>query len=112
MTKTNQSSENSTKWYQYLAGFFAGAILVNAIPHFINGILGQQFPTPFADPPTVGLSSPVINTIWALCNIFVGYLFFRASNVHSKNKLGLLVFFTGIVVFSITFSILMTNRGV
>ena len=34
------------RWYHYLALFFAGAFLVNSIPHFTNGISGRPFPSP------------------------------------------------------------------
>ncbi|HEY0245471.1 MAG TPA: hypothetical protein VGC01_07920 [Mucilaginibacter sp.] len=45
------------EWYQYLAVFFSGAFLANAVPHFIYGIPGDKFPTLFAKPPGQGLSS-------------------------------------------------------
>ena len=60
-------------WYFYLAYFFAGAFLVNAIPHFVNGISGRSFPTPFASPPGRGLSSPLVNVLWGTLNAVAGY---------------------------------------
>ena len=36
------------KWYHYVATFFAGVFLANTIPHFVNGISGNLFPSPFA----------------------------------------------------------------
>jgi len=36
-------------WYDYLAYFFAGVFLDNGIPHFINGISGKPFSSPFAE---------------------------------------------------------------
>ena len=108
--KANQSSEKPMKWYHYIAGFFAGVFFTNSTPHYINGISGHAFPTPFADPPTIGLSSPMTNVMWALFNALVGYLLFRASKINSKRKLGLLVFFAGIVFFGITFSSMMMSR--
>jgi hypothetical protein len=38
-------------WYDYIASFFAGMFLANAVPHFVHGISGDRFPTPFAHPP-------------------------------------------------------------
>jgi hypothetical protein len=61
-------------WYQYVAYFFGGAFLANAIPHFSNGISGRSFPTPFAKPPGKGLSPPTINVLWGAFNAVVGYL--------------------------------------
>ncbi len=51
------------QWYTYIAYFFAGAFLVNAIPHFVSGVTGRPFPSPFASPPGKGLSSPVVNVL-------------------------------------------------
>jgi hypothetical protein len=30
-------------WYVYVAWFFAGAFLANAIPHIVQGICGNRF---------------------------------------------------------------------
>jgi hypothetical protein len=40
----------------YLALFFAGAFLCNAIPHLAAGTMGMPFPTPFARPRGIGNS--------------------------------------------------------
>jgi hypothetical protein len=61
-------------WYFYLAYFFGGAFLANAVPHFVNGVSGRPFPTPFASPPGRGLSSPKVNVLWGAFNLTVGYL--------------------------------------
>ena len=45
------------RWYHYVAYFFGGAFLANALPHLGNGISGRAFQSPFASPPGVGLSS-------------------------------------------------------
>jgi hypothetical protein len=58
----------------YLARFFAGAFLVNAVPHFVSGLQGRPFPTPFASPPGKGESSPALNVIWGSANAAIGYL--------------------------------------
>src|SRR5678815_1820092 len=60
------------RWYHYLALFFAGAFLVNSVPHFTNGVSGRPFPSPFASPPGQGLSSPVVNVLWGSFNFIVG----------------------------------------
>jgi hypothetical protein len=59
-------------WYFYVAWFFAGAVLVNAIPHTIQGICGNRFQTPFASPPAVGESPAVFNVVWGFFNLAVG----------------------------------------
>ena len=61
-------------WYVYLAHFLGGAFLANSLPHLILGITGRSAPSPFASPPFRGLSSPVVNVLWALINLAVSYL--------------------------------------
>ncbi len=55
-----------------LALFFAGAFLLNAIPHLAAGLMGQGFPTPFAKPSGIGFSSPPVNFLWGTANLVVG----------------------------------------
>ena len=97
------------KWYHYIACFFAGMFLINVIPHFVHGISGDSFPSPFANPPGKGLSSPTINVLWGLLNMVIGYLLFKAGKV-SSNKWSMLVFFIGIVVMSVMLSITFADK--
>jgi len=62
------------RWYHYLAYFFGGAFLANAIPHFVNGVSGNAFQSPFASPPGQGLSSSTVNVLWGALNFAVAYL--------------------------------------
>jgi len=87
-------------WSHYIACFFAGAFLANVVPHFVHGISGDRFPTPFAHPPGKGLSSPLVNVLWALLNLVVGYILFRAGKVSSDDHLALIIFFAGIAAIS------------
>jgi hypothetical protein len=93
------------KWYHYVACFFAGIFLANVVPHYVHGISGDPFPTPFANPPGKGLSSPTTNVIWALLNLVIGYVLFRAGKISKENRWGLFVFFLGIVLISIQLSV-------
>jgi len=61
------------EWTTGLAYFLAGVFLANGVPHFVNGISGRSFQSPFAKPPGVGESSPVINVIWGMINFVIGY---------------------------------------
>jgi uncharacterized membrane protein YdcZ (DUF606 family) len=110
MKKIENLLEKPIKWYHYVAGFFAGMFLTNGVPHFVNGISGNGFPTPFANPPGQGLSSPLTNVLWALFNLLIGYLFFRVSRINSKSKLGLIIFFVGIILMSIMSSIIFMDK--
>ena len=89
------------EWYQYLAAFFSGAFLSNAVPHFIKGVSGDKFPTPFAKPPGKGLSSATTNVVWALFNLLIAYLVARASKIAVDNISALAVFFTGFALMSV-----------
>ena len=61
-------------WYVYLAYIGAGIFLTNGIPHFVNGISGNKFQSPFASPPGVGESSPIVNVIWGIVNFVIGFI--------------------------------------
>jgi hypothetical protein len=98
------------KWYHFLACFFAGLFLANAIPHFVHGISGDSFPSPFSNPPGKGLSSPIINTIWGLCNFIVGYILFRVGKVSQEEVWSLVTLFAGIVCISIMSSIAFVDK--
>ena len=87
-------------WYDYIACLFAGMFLANVVPHFVHGISGDRFPTPFANPVGKGLSSPTVNVVWALVNLIVGYVLFRVGKVGSGHDLALAIFFAGIVAIS------------
>ena len=92
-------------WYHYVACFFAGMFLTNVVPHFVHGVSGDRFPTPFANPPGKGLSSPTLNVLWALFNLVVGYLLVRVGKLSSGGDLALVIFFAGIVAISTMMSL-------
>ena len=89
------------QWYHYFGGFWAGMFLANSVPHFIKGIAGDHFPTPFAKPPGKGLSSPLVNVLWALFNLVIGYLLFRSGKVSADDNLSVLICFAGFTGMSI-----------
>jgi hypothetical protein len=62
------------EWYTYLAYIFAGVFITNGVPHFVQGVAGNRFQSPFASPPGVGESSPLVNVIWGLINFAIGYV--------------------------------------
>jgi len=88
------------KWYQYIACFFAGLFIANMVPHFIHGVSGDVFPTPFSTPAGKGPSSPTINVFWGLLNLVIGYLLMRAGKVSNQKPISIIVFFLGIVLMS------------
>ena len=58
----------------YLLFFLAGLFGANGIPHFVNGITGQQHMTPFGKP-----SSAVVNVIWGITNFMLATVFFYGA---------------------------------
>ncbi len=106
----NWTSTPPYRWYHYLSAFFSGFFLANAVPHFMNGISGDPFPTPFADPPGIALSTPFTNILWALGNILIGYLLFRAGKINSRRIGALIVFFIGVATISMILSILFSKK--
>lgn len=60
-------------WHFVAAYFFGGVFLANFFPHFIAGMSGARFYTPFATPPFRGLSSPIVNVLYAHFNLAVAY---------------------------------------
>jgi len=61
-------------WPHLLSYFFGGAFLANAIPHFVSGMMGRSFQSPFAKPPGQGLSSSTVNVLWGFFNLVIGYV--------------------------------------
>lgn len=59
---------------QLVSYFFGGAFLTNAVPHFVSGVMGEPFQSPFAKPPGKGLSSATVNVLWGFFNVVVGYV--------------------------------------
>ena len=88
-------------WYVYIAHFFGGAFLANALPHLSAGIAGQPLPSPFASPPFKGLSSPRVNVAWALANLAFAYLLLlRIEPVDLQNLADAVAAFLGFAVMS------------
>jgi hypothetical protein len=72
----------TVEWTHYASWFFGGAFLTNAVPHFVCGVTGRPFQSPFAKPSGVGLSSSTVNVLWGVFNMVVGYvLLVRVGNI-------------------------------
>ena len=62
------------EWMDHLAYFGGGAVLTNAVPHFVSGVMGRPFQSPFAKPRGEGFSSSSVNVLWGFANLVVAYL--------------------------------------
>ena len=58
----------------FVAYIFGGIFAANAVPHFVAGVMGRAFPSPFAKPFGKGLSSPTVNVFWGFGNMVLAYL--------------------------------------
>ena len=89
-------------WLPFLSYLFGGAFLANAIPHFVSGMMGKPFQSPFARPPGQGLSSSTVNVLWGFFNLVVGYVLichvgdFELKDMGDMVALGLGVFLTAL----------------
>jgi hypothetical protein len=61
-------------WLHDAAYLLGGAFLANAVPHFVSGMMGWPFQSPFAKPPGKGLSSSTVNVLWGFANFVLAYL--------------------------------------
>jgi hypothetical protein len=89
-------------WLFLLSYFFGGAFLANAIPHFVSGMMGKPFQSPFAKPPGQGFSSSTVNVLWGFFNIVVGYLLtFRVGDFDVRNMGDIVAFGGGVLVMAV-----------
>ena len=80
------------RWCHDIAYFFGGAFLVNAIPHFVSGVTGHPFQSPFASPPGQGLSPAWVNVLWGSANFVFAYLLLgRVGNFEFRRCRNILV---------------------
>jgi hypothetical protein len=89
-------------WSHFPAYFFAGAFFANFVPHFVSGVLGRTFPTPFASPPFRGQSSSRTNVLYGLGNLAVAYtLISRVGDFEPRSALHAGVFGLGLALWSL-----------
>jgi hypothetical protein len=86
-------------WLHVVSYFFGGAFFANAVPHFVSGVRGEPFQSPFAKPPGKGLSSSTVNVLWGVLNIVVAYLLIcRVGDFGLRVTRDVLPFGVGILV--------------
>jgi hypothetical protein len=74
-------------WLHLVAYFFGGAFLTNAVPHFVAGVMGEPFQSPFAKPSGQGLSSSTVNVLWGVLNLVIGYaLIFHVGDFDLRRR--------------------------
>lgn len=89
-------------WFHLPAYFFAGTFSANFVPHFVSGVLGRTFPTPFASPPFRGQSSSRVNVLYALFNLAVAYtLLLHVGDFEPRSSLHAGTFGLGLAAMSL-----------
>jgi hypothetical protein len=89
-------------WTHELSYFFGGVFLANAVPHFVAGIMGRPFQSPFAKPPGEGLSSSRVNVLWGLFNFAIAYLLVcRVGEFHLRSTVDIVALGVGVLVLSL-----------
>jgi len=89
-------------WLHDLSYFFGGMLLANAVPHFVWGISGRPFQTPFARPRGEGLSSSTVNVLWGFVNIVLAYaLVVRVGNFDVRDAQTMIALGLGAFVLSL-----------
>lgn len=85
-------------WLYFIAYFFGGAFLSNAVPHFVSGVTGRPFQSPFAKPPGKGLSSSTVNVLWGFANLVIAYLLLcRVGVFDLRDTLNAIAFGLGVL---------------
>ncbi len=89
-------------WLSLLSYLFGGAFLANAIPHFVSGMMGRPFQSPFAKPSGEGLSSSTVNVLWGFLNIVVAYvLVYRVGDLNVRNTGDVVAFGAGALLIAL-----------
>jgi hypothetical protein len=89
-------------WLHDLSYLFGGVFLTNAIPHFVSGVMGRPFQSPFAKPPGEGLSSSTVNVLWGFFNLVVAYLLIcRVGDFDLRASEDLIAFGLGILLMAL-----------
>ena len=77
------------QWIDCVSYFFGGALLTNVVPHFVSGVMGRPFQSPFATPRGEGHSSSTVNVLWGFLNLVIGYvLVVRVGDFDLRSDVG------------------------
>jgi hypothetical protein len=89
-------------WFHLPAYLVGGAFFANFVPHFVSGVQGRPFPSPFASPPFRGLSSSRVNVLYGLGNLAASYaLLLRVGDFEPRSTLHASAFGLGLAAWSL-----------
>ena len=90
--------------------FLVGIFFANGIPHFVHGVSGKRFPSPFAKPPGRGLSSAWVNALWGLLNFSIALALYKASGEFSVGmNAGFIAFAAGFAGMAVMLAVFFTG---
>lgn len=94
--------EDPMPWFHLPAYFFGGVFSANFVPHFVSGVLGREFPTPFASPPFRGRSSPRVNVVYGVFNLAIAHaVLFYVGDFQPRRLLHAGAFGLGLTLWSL-----------
>lgn len=88
--------------YYYVLYFLAGALVANGVPHFVKGITGEEYQTPFGRPSTA-----VVNVVWGSFNFLIAWALWHYAGLHRDLAHTVryeMVFGLGLVLASVMFA--------
>ncbi len=89
-------------WLPLVSYAFGGAVLANAVPHLVSGLMGRAFQSPFATPRGQGLSSATVNVVWGVFNLAVAYvLLVRVGSFDPRDTGDVVAFGAGVLLASV-----------
>ena len=97
-------------WHFYVLEFVSGLLLANGVPHFVQGVSGHRFQSPFSAPRGVGESSPLVNVLWGFANLAAGFIllwFFGPRGF--EEPIGWIVVGLGVLVAAVGLSVRFGN---
>jgi len=80
----------------YIYSLLAGLITANGVPHFIHGILGEKFQTPFNRK-----SSAQLNIFWGWLNFVVGGYLLHLAHPRAHELRAFALFSLGVIVMAL-----------
>lgn len=92
-------------WQSYVFGFLAGAFTANGVPHFIKGVTGQKYQTPFGKP-----SSAAVNVVWGWLNFMIAAVCLHFAHVYSYPYIAFTMFSVGVLLKSLGSAILWSKH--
>jgi hypothetical protein len=88
--------------HHLISYFFGGIFLANAVPHYVSGVMGRSFQSPFAKPSGRGLSSSTVNVLWGSFNVVIGYvLVLRVGDFDVRSTSNVLALAVGALLISL-----------